>query len=226
MRDSARISRLCISVVTRLLATIISRLLTIFLEAQQRVAELPVLRKRISRSERHRRCQSEGSYRGGRLHNSPGVQQQRYANPPVSVQTSATLEAMIPLAELSRRRIRSAKQLVRVGRNECVSVIRVDKDKGTLSSLEPSLSIYPSHDWTGPFPAALGQSPVKMRSPAQSRTVRNLRDFVNLGPYFRHLSPNFFYTFSLIFDYFFKTFTENWTQTIACKSSRNLLAQC
>ncbi|KAH7699647.1 eukaryotic translation initiation factor 2 subunit 1, partial [Aphelenchoides avenae] len=42
-------------------------------------------------------------------------------------------EAMIPLAELSRRRIRSAKQLVRVGRNECVSVIRVDKDKGVIA---------------------------------------------------------------------------------------------
>lgn len=43
---------------------------------------------------------------------------------------------MIPLLELSRRRIRSAKKLVRVGRSERVVVIRVDKDNGTLPGFE------------------------------------------------------------------------------------------
>ena len=40
------------------------------------------------------------------------------------------IEGMILLSELSRRRIRSINKLVRVGRNECVVVIRVDTDKG------------------------------------------------------------------------------------------------
>ncbi|KAM7294455.1 hypothetical protein ISCGN_023961 [Ixodes scapularis] len=39
------------------------------------------------------------------------------------------IEGMILLSELSRRRIRSINKLIRVGRNECVVVIRVDKDK-------------------------------------------------------------------------------------------------
>lgn len=39
---------------------------------------------------------------------------------------------MILLSELSRRRIRSINKLIRVGRNECVVVIRVDKNKGLL----------------------------------------------------------------------------------------------
>lgn len=42
------------------------------------------------------------------------------------------IEGMILLSELSRRRIRSINKLVRVGRNECVVVIRVDKDKGYI----------------------------------------------------------------------------------------------
>jgi len=41
-------------------------------------------------------------------------------------------EGMILLSELSRRRIRSINKLVRVGRNECVVVLRVDKDKGKI----------------------------------------------------------------------------------------------
>ena len=44
------------------------------------------------------------------------------------------IEGMILLSELSRRRIRSINKLIRVGRNECVVVIRVDKEKGRLSS--------------------------------------------------------------------------------------------
>ena len=44
------------------------------------------------------------------------------------------VEGMILLSELSRRRIRSINKLIRVGRDECVVVIRVDKDKGTHST--------------------------------------------------------------------------------------------
>ncbi|KAL3900835.1 MAG: hypothetical protein SGCHY_001057 [Lobulomycetales sp.] len=39
---------------------------------------------------------------------------------------------MILLSELSRRRIRSIQKLIRVGRNEVVIVLRVDKDKGYI----------------------------------------------------------------------------------------------
>ncbi|XP_022687635.1 eukaryotic translation initiation factor 2 subunit 1-like isoform X2 [Varroa jacobsoni] len=42
------------------------------------------------------------------------------------------IEGMILLSELSRRRIRSINKLIRVGRNECVVVIRVDKNKGYI----------------------------------------------------------------------------------------------
>ena len=41
-------------------------------------------------------------------------------------------EGMILLSELSRRRIRSIQKLVRVGRNEVVVVLRVDKEKGYI----------------------------------------------------------------------------------------------
>lgn len=44
------------------------------------------------------------------------------------------IEGMILLSELSRRRIRSIQKLIRVGRNEVVVVMRVDKEKG-----EPAL---------------------------------------------------------------------------------------
>jgi transcriptional accessory protein Tex/SPT6 len=39
---------------------------------------------------------------------------------------------MILLSELSRRRIRSINKLLRVGKNEVVMVIRVDKEKGYI----------------------------------------------------------------------------------------------
>ena len=42
------------------------------------------------------------------------------------------IEGMILLSELSRRRIRSVQKLVRVGRNEVVVVLRVDKEKGYI----------------------------------------------------------------------------------------------
>ena len=41
------------------------------------------------------------------------------------------IDGMILLSELSRRRIRSIQKLIRVGRNEVVVVLRVDKEKGT-----------------------------------------------------------------------------------------------
>lgn len=42
------------------------------------------------------------------------------------------IEGMILLSELSRRRIRSINKLIRIGRDECVVVIRVDRDKGYI----------------------------------------------------------------------------------------------
>ena len=42
------------------------------------------------------------------------------------------LQGMVPLSELSRRRIRSVGKLVRVGRQEIVSVIRVDDKAGYI----------------------------------------------------------------------------------------------
>lgn len=43
-------------------------------------------------------------------------------------------DGMIPLGEVSRRRIRSIQKEVRIGKNEAVVVIRVNKEKGPLSS--------------------------------------------------------------------------------------------
>jgi translation initiation factor 2 subunit 1 len=42
------------------------------------------------------------------------------------------IDGMILLSELSRRRIRSIQKLIRVGRNEVVVVLRVDKEKGEI----------------------------------------------------------------------------------------------
>eukprot|EP01136_Pigoraptor_vietnamica_P002164 Opistho-1_new@29740 len=42
------------------------------------------------------------------------------------------IDGMILLSELSRRRIRSINKLIRVGRDECVVVLRVDKEKGYI----------------------------------------------------------------------------------------------
>ncbi|OBS73925.1 hypothetical protein A6R68_15540 [Neotoma lepida] len=50
----------------------------------------------------------------------------------VSLLEYNNIEGMILLSELSRRRIRSINKLIRIGRNECVVVIRVDKEKGQL----------------------------------------------------------------------------------------------
>eukprot|EP00123_Amoebidium_parasiticum_P007470 comp18144_c1_seq1/m.18885 comp18144_c1_seq1/g.18885 ORF comp18144_c1_seq1/g.18885 comp18144_c1_seq1/m.18885 type:complete len:323 (-) comp18144_c1_seq1:142-1110(-) len=50
----------------------------------------------------------------------------------VSLLEYDNIEGMILLSELSRRRIRSINKLIRVGRNEVVMVVRVDKDKGYI----------------------------------------------------------------------------------------------
>jgi ribosomal protein S1 len=42
------------------------------------------------------------------------------------------IEGMILLSELSRRRIRSISKLIKVGRQEPVMVLRVDKEKGYI----------------------------------------------------------------------------------------------
>src|ERR1700675_2402963 len=60
----------------------------------------------------------------GRLHCKPIGIQLEYDN----------IEGMILLSELSRRRIRSIQKLIRVGRNEVVVVLRVDKEKGAQTS--------------------------------------------------------------------------------------------
>jgi len=52
------------------------------------------------------------------------------------------IEGMILLSELSRRRIRSINKLIRIGRDECVVVIRVDKDKGELSYIFIKCSVW------------------------------------------------------------------------------------
>lgn len=43
-----------------------------------------------------------------------------------------SIEGMVLLSELSRRRIRSIQKLIRVGKNEVVVVLRVDKEKGYI----------------------------------------------------------------------------------------------
>ena len=44
------------------------------------------------------------------------------------------------MSELSRRRIRSINKLVRVGRDECAVVLRVDKEKGYIDLSKRRLS--------------------------------------------------------------------------------------
>lgn len=52
----------------------------------------------------------------------------------VSLLEYNNIEGMILLSELSRRRIRSVSKLIRVGRQEVVVVLRVDKEKGLFIS--------------------------------------------------------------------------------------------
>ena len=51
------------------------------------------------------------------------------------------IDGMILLSELSRRRIRSIQKLIRVGRNEVVVVLRVDKEKGEFPGRASSIII-------------------------------------------------------------------------------------
>lgn len=51
------------------------------------------------------------------------------------------IDGMILLSELSRRRIRSIQKLIRVGRNEVVVVLRVDKDKGYIDLSKRRVSV-------------------------------------------------------------------------------------
>lgn len=46
------------------------------------------------------------------------------------------IDGMILLSELSRRRIRSIQKLIRIGRNEVVIVLRVDKEKGKFAPFD------------------------------------------------------------------------------------------
>ena len=50
----------------------------------------------------------------------------------VSLLEYGGIEGMILLSELSRRRIRSVQKLIKVGRQEPVMVLRVDKEKGYI----------------------------------------------------------------------------------------------
>lgn len=50
----------------------------------------------------------------------------------VSLLEYGNIEGMILLSELSRRRIRSVQKLIKVGRQEPVMVLRVDKEKGYI----------------------------------------------------------------------------------------------
>lgn len=52
------------------------------------------------------------------------------------------IDGMILLSELSRRRIRSIQKLIRVGRNEVVVVLRVDKEKGQSKNYKKSRPQY------------------------------------------------------------------------------------
>ena len=52
------------------------------------------------------------------------------------------IDGMILLSELSRRRIRSIQKLIRVGRNEVVVVLRVDKEKGICATLRRRYSVW------------------------------------------------------------------------------------
>lgn len=58
----------------------------------------------------------------------------------VSLLEYNNIEGMILLSELSRRRIRSINKLIRVGKNEVVMVLRVDKEKGYIDLSKRSVS--------------------------------------------------------------------------------------
>lgn len=55
------------------------------------------------------------------------------------------IDGMILLSELSRRRIRSIQKLIRVGRNEVVVVLRVDKEKGETCCIITATTLREAH---------------------------------------------------------------------------------
>jgi len=59
----------------------------------------------------------------------------------VSLLEYNNIEGMILLSELSRRRIRSISKLIRVGRQEVVVVLRVDKEKGYIDLSKRRVSV-------------------------------------------------------------------------------------
>ena len=61
------------------------------------------------------------------------------------------IEGMILLSELSRRRIRSINKLIRVGKNEVVMVLRVDKEKGYIDLSKRRVSQVTFHPSSQPF---------------------------------------------------------------------------
>lgn len=76
------------------------------------------------------------------------------------------IEGMILLSELSRRRIRSISKLIKVGRQEPVMVLRVDKEKGYIDLSKRRVSPVRCHptEW---FLATLPSLP-----PRQTRADR------------------------------------------------------
>lgn len=58
------------------------------------------------------------------------------------------IDGMILLSELSRRRIRSIQKLIRVGRNEVVVVLRVDKEKGQIHGIRRPVTSTPREAYT------------------------------------------------------------------------------
>lgn len=63
------------------------------------------------------------------------------------------IDGMILLSELSRRRIRSIQKLIRVGRNEVVVVLRVDKEKGGHHQPVPTIGLLTFNQATSIFPS-------------------------------------------------------------------------
>jgi ribosomal protein S1 len=76
----------------------------------------------------------------------------------VSLLEYGGIEGMILLSELSRRRIRSVQKLIKVGRQEPVMVLRVDKEKGyiDLSKRRVSPEDLAVSGWVGGGPAGWG----------------------------------------------------------------------
>ncbi|KAJ1725990.1 hypothetical protein LPJ61_005499 [Coemansia biformis] len=59
----------------------------------------------------------------------------------VTLDEYADIEGMIPLSELSRRRVRSVQKLLRVGKREPMAVLRVDQDKGYIDLTKRAVSV-------------------------------------------------------------------------------------